>query len=526
MKIGFSTIYSWRPHVEHCYFLATLAEKAGCETYFLQCNADLKHCYNHELKNSPARLECLKCSLGNISTYTKKNVASIGDYEPQIEHKREFNEGWVHSSASTLGRFESNEDYQSTDFSDIVDRLKSPASFTYSAARQWIKSNSLDAVCVFNGRIDHTRAVYEAALAEGIKVFSMERPWFSRGIQIYPHENCLGLKSVQRMVLEWSNKPLTREQALTAASYAARRFLKKNKDEWRAYNQQSVQQTWPGAGPGFKVLIVPSSRNEIYGQPDYQSEWSDPLAGYDAVLSALDISLQQVVLRCHPNWSELIGKTSGTNSENYYTDWAIRRGIRLIDSRDKADTLGLIRQADIVLVAHGSAALEAGLLGKTVISTAPAIYSTAGFVVNAHNISSISCLDEALQQIQCQQLVDSQSLARNALRFAYTMTHRVPCYVDAVTPTTLTEMDYATNCDPQQLVRLFETCKLEPNDKTFAENEHAEDGVLVQVLSEQWEAILLSSGGSIPLSEGQRLKRRWPYRISTQIRKLLPKGDR
>jgi hypothetical protein len=182
MRIGFATIYAWRPHVEHAYFLARLAEKAGHEAFFLTCDADLPACYTREMRDRPAWRECLECRAGGLRSYTRRNVSSLGDCvagdtaEAPVE--------WVHSSASTLGRFESAADYASPAFERIAERLLPAVQLSYRAARAWIRRERLDAVCVFNGRMDATRAILEAARSLGVRVVSLERTWFGDGLQI------------------------------------------------------------------------------------------------------------------------------------------------------------------------------------------------------------------------------------------------------------------------------------------------------------------------------------------------------
>lgn len=50
MKLGFTSIYPFRPHVEHVYYLAKLMEGAGHDVCYLTCDAELASCYGRELK--------------------------------------------------------------------------------------------------------------------------------------------------------------------------------------------------------------------------------------------------------------------------------------------------------------------------------------------------------------------------------------------------------------------------------------------------------------------------------------------
>src|SRR5438105_1989428 len=201
LRIGFATIYSWRPHVEHLYFLARLAESAGHQAFFLTCDADLPTCYTREMRDRPAWQECLQCRAGGIRSYTATRVSSLGDCAER-DHAPARPE-WSHSSASTLGRFESDADFASPEFEAIAARLRPAVQISYQAARAWIREQRLDAVCVFNGRMDTTRAIFEAAKSLGVRVVSLERTWFSDGLQLYPDETCLGLQSVHRLIESW-----------------------------------------------------------------------------------------------------------------------------------------------------------------------------------------------------------------------------------------------------------------------------------------------------------------------------------
>src|SRR5690349_20946252 len=122
MRIGFAAIYSWRPHVEHLQFLTALARKAGHETFFLSCDGDLSSCYTRELRGRAAWVECLQCRAGGINSYDYPNAQSIGELAGDAQAEAQART-WVTSSASTLGRFETDEDFASPEFGKIAGRL-------------------------------------------------------------------------------------------------------------------------------------------------------------------------------------------------------------------------------------------------------------------------------------------------------------------------------------------------------------------------------------------------------------------
>lgn len=522
MRIGFATIYSWRPHVEHAYFLARLAEKAGHEASFLTCDADFPTCYTREMRDRPAWQECLQCRAGGLRSYSSRNVTSIGASAPRDSAPALAE--WAYSSASTLGRFESDADYAGPAFKAIAARLQPAVQLSYQAARAWIRDQRLDAVCVFNGRMDATRAIFEAARSLGVRVVSMERTWFGDGLQLYPEESCLGLGSVHRLIGQWRERPLTDPQARLAATYMARRFLRRNDKEWRAYNVDATTAAWPVSGGRRKILLIPSSRNEVWGHPDWEAGWTDPLAAYDALIDHLGLKPSEVLLRCHPNWGEKIGRQGGEYSERHYTDWAERRGVPVIPSTSSTSTLGLIEQCDAIVVANGSAALEAGTLGKQVIGIAPSIYQEAGFRDAATTPQQLSGLRLHADLDPAEQARRRDAIPRLTLRFAYTMVHRVPQYTKFVRAEATTRFKYDMSADPQRFIDLLRSGELRADDDAFADDLRAEDEVLRRIARRDWNGLL-----DAPAADVQRyepVQRRMLFRPIDKVRQWMPLGDR
>jgi hypothetical protein len=525
MRIGFASIYSWRPHVEHLQFLAALARKAGHETFFLSCDGDLPSCYTRELRGKAAWRECLQCRAGGIHSYDNRNAESIGELAGDVGDASVAARTWATSSASTLGRFETDEDFASPEFARIVGRLEPAVAKTYAAASEWIRRNRLDAICLFNGRMDMTRAIAEAAVNAGIRYVSMERTWFGDGLQLQPDESCLGLRCVHPMMLEWRDRPLTRQQALLAGSHIAARFLRTNQKEWRAYNANARNVEWPGgAGARRKILLVPSSRNEIFGHPDWDTGWPEPTAAYDALLDHFKLQPGEAVLRCHPNWAENVGKFTGVLAERYFADWAQRRGVPCIRAADTASTQGLIDQCDAIVVAGGSAGLEAGILGKQVISVGPSIYQEAGFRDPAYNPAELASVQLHCELDAAARAAAAHHNARQTLRFCYTAVYRIPQYTREVKARKTTEYRYDLDADPQRFIDLLKTGRLQPDDTTFAADTSGEEEVLELIESRQWARLVPEphvSGGQYG-----RIRRRLMYRPIDWIADKKPVGDR
>jgi hypothetical protein len=524
MRIGFVSLYSWRPHVEHLCYLADLVSKAGHEVEFLTCDSDLSTCYTRELRNIRADWqECVACRIGGVRSYVSKNVNSIGQYNGSEEKLPDEVISWALSSASTLGRFESDADFASEPFAALVNRFQPSVEKAYLAASNWIKDKHLDALVVFNGRMDATRAIFEAGLRNKIPVATLERTWFGDGLQIFPQENCLGLRSVDKLVSEWADKPLTNQQAKLAASNIASRFLRKNHNEWRAYNLNATNDAWPVTGANHKILLIPSSRNEFWGHSDWDSAWKHPLEAYDALIEHFKLIPADLVLRCHPNWGEFIGESDGRFPEEYYTQWANKRGISVIPSTSTVSTLGLIEQAEAVVISAGSAALEAGALGKQVIAIGPSVYQKANFRDDASSIEKLKLL-----QLHCDlsaHIVTEReaNIRRQVLRFCYTMAYRVPQFVDYVKLETTTKYGYKIGADSNRLINLLQTGILSADDANYADNINEEEKVLELIKNKLWSELHEEQSTMIGYA---KFKRRFPYTGVDYIRNKLRHGDR
>lgn len=528
MRIGFASLYAWRPHVEHMHYLALLAQQAGHEVRFLACDGDLPSCYSRQLRpHNMAAWECFKCRAGSTRSFEARGVSGIGMLTPTAPGDAvdaRFT-AWARSSANTLWRFETPAEFDSDDATRTASELAPAVARAYEAARRWIEREALDGVYLFNGRMDVTRGVLEAARDKGVPFVSVERTWFGDGIALLPGENCLGLRSIDRMVSRYSEVPLLEAQAARAARHVASRFLRVNTTEWRAYNQQATRTPWPGAGRGPRVLILPSSRNEFHGHPDWANGWREPTQALDAVLDHLDLAPGDCVLRCHPNWSERIGHATGERPERYYTEWARARGVILMASGDRTSTLGLIEEADAVVVNGSSAGLEAGVLGKQVISTGPSWYQAAGFISRVHVPDELSSLVLTGTRDEAARAASADDTARRALRFGYTMIARAPQFVNQVRASNSLDYDYATGADASRIARLLETQQLDADDGDSGTSLDAENGMLEAIRNRRWSNMLIRPGVVYSIAP-MKVSRRRAFQAVNRLRRMRPMGDR
>lgn len=515
MNIGFVNIFSFRPHVEHLFYLSELLEEKGHSVYFLTCDAAVSNCYARAIKGTGRVGECSKCILGGVRSYTNENITSV------IDQKTDLSEDQLDrlalSSSCTLSRTESEVEWNDQEVVKIRRSLHTPIGSVYESAKRWISENNLESVICFNGRMDLTRGVTFACESMGIPFITHERTWFGDGIQLVPNDNCLGLKSLGELVTEYDDKPLTRAQALYAGKLVGERFLQRNSLEWRLYNKNPEPAPWPLDAPGKRVLVLPSSKNEFAGHDDWKTGWEDNTKALDDFFDVLGIGPEQVVLRCHPNWAENIGRATGARSLELYRKWAESRGIYLISSEEKASTYDLIQQADIVVLNGGSSAVEAGACGKQVVCLGPSTYENAGFVQ----------VYKSREDMEKKGLIelDPNLIRRKILRFLYVRSHRFPQFVDYVKAIETTRYKYFVGADAQRIIEMIETGKIPPDDATYANTEREENDVLEALVQRDWGSLAdyqVPEMGGVPLE----ISRRRGFKWVDGIRARFARGDR
>ncbi|MGE3758197.1 MAG: capsule biosynthesis protein [Pseudobdellovibrionaceae bacterium] len=518
MRIGLASVFSFRPHVEHIYYLSTLLKEAGHEVFFLTCDSSVDLCYNRLLKNQSKAVACSLCILGGIRSYPVKNIFSVSSkYRVPLSEENLFN--ITASSSYSLNRIEAPDDAFLEEVIQTQKSLHSSVETFYGSTQHWIGKNKLDAIFMFNGRMDLTRAMIEAAANCKIPYISVERPWLGHGIQFNPMENCIGLKDIFGLVHEYKDKPLTQSQAAWAAKLLALRYSRKNTLEWRIFNPEAEKSNWPLKGDSEKILFTPSSRAESAGHPDFtQDYFQDITRGFDDVMNKLSIKGEQCVLRCHPIWSQKVGHFKGERPLRFFTEWAKKRGIYIIEPDSKADTYDLIRASDLVVVTGGSTGAEAAALGKRVICVGPTFYTHTGFSYDITSPNDINNLHSVWDM--------GGDLARTqVLRFFFTYANRYPQYVDFVRASKPTEVNYLWGANVARLEKMIATGKLEADDTAFAENTSEEAYFIENMRNQNWD-LLASHLPKEPTGRPLDISRRFVVGWLDQARDALPPGDR
>ena len=516
MRFGVASIFSFRPHVEHLAYLAALLEGAGHEIHGFTCDAALSHCYSRDLRGRARVTHCAGCVIGGIRSFPVPRLWSV-DRRVRSSLDEHRLERLTISSIATRYRTESGADLAIPELRGAQQQLSGPMEIIYGNARRWIDQRELEAVLLFNGRMDLTAALAAACEDCGIPYVSVERSWFGHGLMLIPDQNCLGLREIKRLSREFRDTPLLADQARYSGRIAADRFRQRNTLEWRLYNVNSRTGAWPGPSGSTRVLILPSSKNEVEGHPDYQSPWPDHTEAMELLLGKLRLDPRWCVLRCHPNWSEHVGLNTGWRSERRYSEWGRKLGITVIPSSERVNTYALIEQADLVVINASSTGVEAGLRGKPVVGIGHAPYEDAGFSVHIEDDTCWGRLEELKRH-------DPEHSIRRALRYVYTYGRRFTQFEDYVRAQTTLRYQYLPGADASRLVRMCENRRLEPDDPASAMDDEAETSIVRLVRQGDWNT--LGTWEPPRMRAGTlQVRRRFGLRWVDSVRNMLPRGD-
>lgn len=516
MRIGLTSIFAFRPHVEHLIYLADLLRAAGHDVRFFSCDAAADVCYNKLLKGQGRLKGCGPCFLGGLHSYgARPHFSASSSYRMPLDDDRA--QDIAKSSSYTLHRVESPSDLELPEVLATQRELRSSIETIYGSARRWIREERLDAVLIFNGRMDLTRAVMDAAKDAGCLFATVERPWFGNGIQFNPGENCIGLKDPLGLIAEYRDKPLTKAQALLAAKILALRFAKKNILEWRQFNVDAVKAFWPlKATP--KVLFTPGSRSESAGHPDFSDPFQNDIARtVDRIMEKLGLSAGNLVMRCHPIWNQKIGRQGGEKARRYYEGWAKERGIFMYAADSNVDTYDLMREADLVIVTGGSTGVESSALGKKVISINPSFYSGAGFALDVKDEKDLA----AVPRWEDFRLENPE---RQVLRFIYLFASRYPQFVDFARAKTPLDYGYRPGADAQRIIDLLKTGRLQADDPSVAADDREESDVVARMKAWAWGE--LAEHPDPQFADLSKIQRSFAFRWVDGMRGMFPPGDR
>lgn len=515
MRIGVTSLFSFRPHVEHLAYVTQLLEGAGHETHALTCDAAFTACYGRLLRQRTKLSECPRCIIGGVRTFPIARVSAV-DSKLHAAIDRDRLRRLATSSVTVRYRTEAPDFLESDTFNAAINDLVIPVETAYANTMRWIEKNRLDAVVLFNGRMDVLAGVVAACEDLKIPFLSLERPWLGHGIAMIPNGNCLDLSELNAMCAEYARAPLSASQAKHAGALSAKSFTGGNKLLWRLYNTEPGETAWPVSGASRRVLILPSSRNEFEGHPHWTSGWSDYAVAFDDVMDRLSISSADCVLRCHPSWKEKMGVNTGWRSEEHYTAWCSHRNIHVISSANRASTYDLIAAADLIIVNGSTSGVEAALRGKQVLLVGHATYERSDLCSTVSTPKELETLTLPPHR--------ARETAVKALRYMYVMANRFPQFVRFVRAISTGHCEYFVGADSDRIVAMLRTGRVAADDTQIGENDGVEREVADALVRGDWGS--LGQPESIGVSADHvAVERRVGLRWIDSIRDRLPRGD-
>ena len=270
----------------------------------------------------------------------------------------------------------------------------------------------------YNGRMDLMRAARFAVMDMNKIFWTVERPWFGKGLLILPNEGPLGTISLKKITKLFIDKPLNYNQIFKAVEPMAKRRLQLNKSEFMNFNKGHDLIDWNKINRSgkYKYLVLPSSRMEHISEFDYgEDAWSHPLDGLERLINDKIISSEDLIIRFHPIWDVKIHNSDALSCINYYVTFCEKYQIKFIREYEKISTSNLINQSDIVILNGGSSFFEASIIGKPILSLAKSFYDASEYQYDFHCISHLDNLNFS----EIRKNTMQKEKIRLALRFLY-----------------------------------------------------------------------------------------------------------
>lgn len=264
----------------------------------------------------------------------------------------------------------------------LLDEYIDSANFVHST----IVNMKVDCLIVYNGRFINERAAWRSAEGLGIPVLFHEASKdFSYCISNYsPHSRTGYRKLAEEMTTNMSTLVITDE----AREWYEGRINGLNPDS--SHFQKKWKKGYKSAESGVhekkRISIFTTSDDEYIG---LSNEWDLPEKRTQKEWLEIIVRLAvfynyEVILRLHPNLA--------TKSRRLRKEWLLLRkimGLKVIDFNDAVNSYSLVKYSDLVITCGSTIAMEAGYLGKPVLSVGTGIYDLLGAITKVQNLAEI-----------------------------------------------------------------------------------------------------------------------------------------
>jgi hypothetical protein len=510
-----ASIYAVRPIPHFVAYMGGLLQSLGHDIEVLACDGALGTCNNHVLRRKARLLECLACCLGGVRSFENGIVTSM---RPAKRGAVSEEVAWelAYSTAITTSRVEDPKEFHGPLVRSLQKELAPGLDIAVGSANRWLARRRIDAVVLFNGRLDATAGVLYACRENGIPFVTFDRSLMGHGIWMVPNASCLSTKCFESMMSEFSDRPLTALQARVAGGFLARRLLRQSRHEFRVFNADARPAVWPLGSTGLRVLVLPSSRNELEGHSEWASEYVDLPSVLPILLDKLSLAPSEVVIRGHPIWASRFGSLDVSPALAFWRQYATVHGYHFVDSASRESSQDLMADADLVVLNGSSAALEAGALGKKILCFGHSDYVASGIAVHIRNRNEWPRLTELEKRSPAE-------IVRKTLRHALCVGWRYPQFVRYVRADGPTRYTFYEGASAERLAAIIQSGRVVADwPDTDCGTEH-EDEVIDRFLGSTWRALAEYEGETGV--EVLPIKRRPLLRWIDPLRAKFPKGD-
>ena len=135
-----------------------------------------------------------------------------------------------------------------------------------------------------------------------------------------PNEAPSGVIEFERIYNDFKNKPLTKYQIINVFQPILKRYKRINTNEARQFNIDHINFDWKDINnkSSKKILFLPSSRAEILADIDFhKDDWSHPVEGLKYLMDKNILDPNDIIVRFHPIWSEILFNKDGESIINY-----------------------------------------------------------------------------------------------------------------------------------------------------------------------------------------------------------------
>lgn len=367
--------------------------------YYLSCSNSFDVCYFNPYKAPEICYRCktgLKNSLNLVKgKFRHKKIQEVIKITHRKRAREFFRERKVPDPQLVYENFEIGPSTMSTYYSVSRDRdlaqiadfpmreLSENALALYLGLRDFLREKQVDRVYNFNGRQEYVRAVFKAALAQGVTCYNLERPSLGGHIEAFkdslPHDPRLKARKIREF---WEGINLGYAEKCERGMEFFHRQRRGERVLFPAFaRSQHRNELPPYIRNGNKNIVVYSSSDDEFAafgkefQNPYFRDQNEGLA-FLTRTAGLEMPETNLIIRMHPNLKGLHFSYVKFIRQLHQ----LYPNIYVIPSEATVDTYALMDKAEKVISFGSTTGMEAAVWGKPVILLGRCFYYEEDFV--------------------------------------------------------------------------------------------------------------------------------------------------